>query len=60
MVIENKGDTPDKLIGVRAEKVGKVVIHADPARIVVPHGIVIPPRATVTLQPAVPMSACTM
>ena len=51
MIIENKGDTPDKLIGARAAKVGKVVIHADPARIVVPHGIVIPPRATVTLEP---------
>jgi len=54
MIIENKGDTPDKLIGVRAAKVGKIVIHADPARIVVPHGIVIPPRATVTLEPGGP------
>jgi len=54
MIIENKGDTPDKLIGARAAKVGKVVIHTDPARIVVPHGIVIPPRATVTLQPGGP------
>ena len=54
MIIENKGDTPDKLIGARAAKVGKVVIHADPARIVVPHGIVIPPRATVTLEPGGP------
>ena len=54
MIIENKGDTPDKLIGARAAKVGKIVIHADPARIVVPHGIVIPPRATVTLVPGGP------
>lgn len=54
MIIQNKGDTPDKLIGARAEKVGKVVIHADPARIVAPPGIVIPPRATVTLEPGGP------
>ena len=54
MIIENKGDTPDKLIGARAAKVGKIVIHADPAWIVVPHGIVIPPRATVTLEPGGP------
>jgi len=54
MIIENKGDTPDKLIGARAAKVGKIVIHADPARIVVAARIVIPPRATVTLVPGGP------
>ena len=51
MFIHNNGDTPDKLIGVKSEKVGKVVIHADPKFIVVPHGIVVPPHTTVTLQP---------
>jgi copper(I)-binding protein len=51
MIIENKGDAADKLIGAKAAKVGKVVLRADPARIVQPHGIVVPPHATVTLQP---------
>ena len=54
MFIHNNGDTPDKLIGVKSEKVGKVVIHADPKYIVVPHGIVVPPHTTVTLQPGGP------
>ena len=54
MIIENKGDAPDKLIGAKAAKVGGVVLHADPARIVQPHGIVVPPRAAVTLQPGGP------
>ena len=54
MFIHNNGDTPDKLIGVKSEKVGKVVIHADPKYIVVPHGIVVPPYTTVTLQPGGP------
>jgi hypothetical protein len=54
MIIENDGDTPDKLVGVKADTVGKVVVHADPSQIIVPHGIVIPPHATVTLEPGGP------
>jgi len=54
MFIHNNGDTPDKLIGVKSDKVGKVVIHADPKNIVMPHGIVVPPHATVTLEPGGP------
>jgi copper(I)-binding protein len=57
MHVENKGDTPDKLIGVKSEKVGKVVLHADPKFIVVPHGIVIPAHASVMLEPGGPYAA---
>ncbi|MBI1867137.1 MAG: copper chaperone PCu(A)C [Methylocystis sp.] len=51
MLIHNNGDTADKLIGVKSEKVGKIVLHADPRYIVVPHGIVVPPKSMVTLAP---------
>lgn len=51
MTIENKGDTPDKLVGAKAEKIGKAIMHADPAHIVMPPGIVVPPHAKVTLEP---------
>ncbi len=54
MIIENKGDAPEKLVGAQSDKIGKVVLHADPLRIVVPHGIVVPPHATVTLEPGGP------
>jgi hypothetical protein len=54
MHIENKSDAPDKLIGVKSDKVGKVVIHADPKFIVVPHGVVIPAHASVMLEPGGP------
>jgi copper(I)-binding protein len=54
MHIENKGDAPDKLIGVKSEKIGKVVLHADPKFIVMPHGIVIPAHASVKLEPGGP------
>lgn len=51
MLIHNTGDTADKLIGVKSDKFGKIVIHADPRQIVVPHGIAVPPKSTVTLAP---------
>ena len=51
MTIENKGDAPDKLVGAKAEKIGKAIMHADPAHIVMPPGIVVPPRGKVTLEP---------
>ena len=54
MIIENKGDAPEKLVGAKSDKIGNVVLHADPMRIVVPHGIVVPPHATVRLEPGGP------
>lgn len=51
MVVHNTGDAQDKLVGVKSDKIGAAVLHADVKRIVVPHGIVIPPHATVLLEP---------
>lgn len=51
MVIHNTGHAQDKLVGVKSEKIGAGVLHADVKRIVVPHGIVIPPHASVLLEP---------
>jgi copper(I)-binding protein len=57
MHIENNGDAPDKLIGVKSEKIGKVVIHADTSSITVPPGVVIPAHASVMLQPGGPFDS---
>lgn len=51
LVIRNDGDAPDKLTGAASPKAGRAIIHADPAHIVVPHGIVIPPHSEVKLEP---------
>ncbi|WP_457795913.1 copper chaperone PCu(A)C [Methylocystis sp. S23] len=52
--VHNDGDMPDKLVAVRTPRFRKAVIHADPARIIVPHGVVIPSHATVLMEPGRP------
>lgn len=52
--LENNGDTPDKLIGAKSEKIGGATIHIDQKFITVPRGIVVPPHASVMLQPGGP------
>jgi copper(I)-binding protein len=52
--VENAGDAPDKLVAVRSPRFERVVIHADPNRIVVPHGVIVPSHATVVMAPGRP------
>ena len=54
MVLHNDGSASDKLVSVKTKHFDKAVIHADPSRIVVPHGIVIPPHASVIMEPGRP------
>ena len=49
--IHNLGTTPDKLIGVKSEKFGKVEIHPDARGDQPAPGILIPPGQTTTLAP---------
>lgn len=51
MFIHNNGDAPDKLIGVKSDKVGKIEIHADPQHNETPTAIVVPPMKITTLAP---------
>ncbi|PWB83217.1 MAG: hypothetical protein C3F11_07685 [Methylocystaceae bacterium] len=51
MFVHNNGDTPDKLIGVKSDKVGKVEIHADARNDKLSSAIALPAHATVTLAP---------
>lgn len=52
--VENAGDAQDKLVAVRSARFDRAVIHADPNRIVVPHGVIVPPHATVLMEPGRP------
>lgn len=54
MDIHNNSDAPDKLIGVNSSNFEKAVLHIESGRIVTPNGIVIPPHASVLLEPGRP------
>lgn len=49
--LHNSGSEPDKLIGVKCEKVGKVEIHGDAKNLTAITPIVIPPKSKLTLAP---------
>lgn len=49
--IHNLGDGADRLIGVKAEKFGKIEFHADARSDEKSTGVVIPPKQTTTLAP---------
>jgi periplasmic copper chaperone A len=51
MHIENKGDVPDRLLGVKSEKVGGVKFIADPKYITVPNGVVLPAHSDMMIAP---------
>lgn len=57
MTVQNEGDAPDKLVAARAVHCGEAVIHADPARIIVPHGVMNPAHAAVAMGPGRPYVA---
>lgn len=50
-MLENNGDTPDKLIAVKCEKVGKAVIHGDAKNLQLESPVTLPPKQKVTLAP---------
>jgi copper(I)-binding protein len=49
--IHNLSDAPDKLIGVKSAKFGKIEFHANAREDAPSTGIVIPPKETTTLAP---------
>lgn len=50
-VIENNGDAPDRLIGVKSEKFGKAAIYGDPKNVALETPVTIAPKQKVTLAP---------
>lgn len=49
--LHNNGDTPDRLIALKCEKVGKAEIHGDPKNLTLVTPVVLPPKTLVTLAP---------
>ncbi len=50
-VLENNGDTPDKLIAIKSEKFGKAAIHGDAKNLELETPVTLAPKQKVTLAP---------
>lgn len=49
--LHNNGDTSDRLMAVKCEKVGSAVIHGDPQHLELETPVVLPPKKKITLAP---------
>lgn len=49
--LHNNGDTPDRLMAVKCEKVGAAVIHGDAKHLDLETPVVLPPKTKITLSP---------